>query len=248
MTDRTRELRDSEERLRTVVTGAPVVLFAVDRNGIFTLSEGQGLDALGLKPGQVVGQSAFDVYQDIPEIVEHLHRSLEGEEVASTVQVADLVYETRYSPVRDEGGEVAGVIGVATDVTDRKRAEEELRDAHRRLIDIVEFLPDATFVIDHEMKVIAWNRALEEMTGVRKQDIIGQGDFAYAVPFYGERRPILIDLIGTKHAEMESQYDYVESSGNVLLAEVLLPSLRGGVGAYISPDFPDKFDMKLTFL
>ncbi|TRZ68938.1 MAG: PAS domain-containing protein [Methanothrix sp.] len=52
-------------------------------------------------------------------------------------------------------------------------AEERLRSAHRQQLGIVEFLPDATFVIDQDKKVIAWNRAMEEMTGVHKEEIIG---------------------------------------------------------------------------
>ena len=66
--------------------------------------------------------------------------------------------------------------------------------------DIIEFLPDATFVVDADNKVIAWNRALEEMTGVSKAEMLGKGDLAYAIPFYGERRPILIDRLDTRCA------------------------------------------------
>jgi len=120
-------LRESEERLHTVVTGASIILFALDQNGVFTLSDGKGLDALGLKPGQVVGQSVFDVYRDVPKILEANRRALTGEVFTSIVEVAGLVFETRYSPLRDENGRVAGVIGVSTDITERKRAEEELK-------------------------------------------------------------------------------------------------------------------------
>jgi PAS domain S-box-containing protein/putative nucleotidyltransferase with HDIG domain len=119
-------LWESEKRLRTVVSNAPVVLFMIDREGVFTLSEGKGLDALGLKPGEVVGQSVFDVYRDVPQILESIRRALAGEAFTSTVEVEDLVFETRYSPLRDESGEVVGVIGIATDITERKRAERKL--------------------------------------------------------------------------------------------------------------------------
>jgi PAS domain-containing protein len=77
----------------------------------------------------------------------------------------------------------------------RKKAEEALNSARDQLLAIIEFLPDATFVIDQNKRVIAWNRAMEEMTGINKQDIMGKGDYSYSVPFYGEPRPILIDLI-----------------------------------------------------
>lgn len=126
--ERTKELRESEERLRTVITSAPIVLFALDSKGVFTLSEGERLKALGLKPGEVVGRSAFDVYRDIPQIVDNTRRALAGEEFVSSVDVGELTFETRYSPLRSESGNTIGVIGVATDVTDRKHAERALQD------------------------------------------------------------------------------------------------------------------------
>jgi PAS domain S-box-containing protein len=80
------------------------------------------------------------------------------------------------------------------DITEQKHAEENLRESQRRLADIIEYLPDATLVIDDEGRVIAWNRAIETMTGVMKEDMLGKGDYEYAIPFYGDRRQILIDL------------------------------------------------------
>ena len=80
---------------------------------------------------------------------------------------------------------------------------------HQQLLDIIEFLPDATFVINKEKEVIAWNRALEEMTGVVKADILEKGDYAYSIPFWGQRRPIVIDLIGEECKEAEDNYSYV---------------------------------------
>jgi PAS domain S-box-containing protein len=47
---------------------------------------------------------------------------------------------------------------------------------HERILDIVEFFPDATFVIDTDKNIIAWNRAIEMMTGVNKEQMIGKGN------------------------------------------------------------------------
>jgi PAS domain S-box-containing protein len=124
-------LRLAEARLRSVVAASPIVLFAVDRDGVFTLSEGQGLKRLGLEPGQVVGLSAYEVYRQQPEIVQSLKRALEGEERTAVVTVAGLDFETHYSPLRDADDQVVGVIGVATDVTERHRLEDQLRQAQR---------------------------------------------------------------------------------------------------------------------
>ena len=47
---------------------------------------------------------------------------------------------------------------------ERESAEEEVRGLHQRLVNIIEFLPDATFVIDQDKRIVAWNRACETMT------------------------------------------------------------------------------------
>ena len=126
--DRTEELRESEQRLRTVVSSAPVVLFAIDRHGRFTLSEGQGLEAMGLVQGEVVGESAFEKYRDVPQIGADLRRALAGERFTSIVEIGDLTFESHYSPVRNEAGEVVGIIGVSIDMTERKQAENTMRE------------------------------------------------------------------------------------------------------------------------
>jgi len=105
----------------------------------------------------------------------------------------------------------------------------ELRESKRKLSDIISFLPDATLVIDNEGKVVAWNRALESMTGVKAGDIIGKGNYEYALPFYGERRPILVDLALMRPEELEkAAYNKIQRTGEVLRGEVYTPNLPGG--------------------
>jgi PAS domain S-box-containing protein len=143
--------------------------------------------------------------------------------------------------VADASGKVI-FEGAFEDITMRKQSEEELRSAHRRLSDIIDFLPDATFVIDHDKKVIAWNKAIEEMTGVKKEEMLGKGDYAYAVPFYGEPRPITIDLVLERNDEMEKTYDNIQREDNKLSAEVYVPMTYRGRGAYLSAAASPLFD------
>jgi diguanylate cyclase (GGDEF)-like protein/PAS domain S-box-containing protein len=112
--------------MSTIVESAPMALFALDADGVFTLSEGKALELLGLEPGEVVGSSLFDVYADEPEILDAGRRALAGDHVNILAKVGELVFDVSYSPVpgRPEGG--PAVIGVATDVTSRHRSEQEL--------------------------------------------------------------------------------------------------------------------------
>jgi two-component system cell cycle sensor histidine kinase/response regulator CckA len=132
------------------------------------------------------------------------------------------------NPVVNEGGKVIGYVEIVTDITERKQAEEDLQESRRRLADIISFLPDATLVIDKDGRVIAWNRAIEEMTGVKEADMLGKGDYEYALPFYGERRPILIDLALHLDEEREKDYTAFKRVGDILFGEAFTPALPPG--------------------
>jgi PAS domain S-box-containing protein len=144
--------------------------------------------------------------------------------------------------VKDDSGGIVKRYGANQDITERKRAEEELQKAHRHLSDIIDFLPDATFVIDREKRVVAWNKAIGEMTGVKKEEILGKGDYAYAVPFYGEPRPIVIDLVLERNEEMEKTYLHAQREGSKLFMEFYVPKTYGGRGAYLSATASPLFD------
>ncbi|HJZ67383.1 MAG TPA: GAF domain-containing protein, partial [Blastocatellia bacterium] len=121
------QLRQTEQRLRDVIVNAPVILFALDRSGVITLSEGKGLDAFGVKPGQLVGQSIFDLYHDSPDLHTNARRALAGEPVTFVTEALDQFFEIHLIPLLDRKGEVAGVTGVTYNVTDRRKSEKELR-------------------------------------------------------------------------------------------------------------------------
>ncbi len=119
------------------------------------------------------------------------------------------------------------------EITERRQAEDELRRSQRQLADIIEFLPDAIFVINNAGKVIAWNRAMKEMTGVSRSKIIGKGDFEYSLPFFGNKRPILIDLVFASEEKKMEYYESVSKVGGSIVAETYAPETYGGKGAYL---------------
>ena len=120
------------------------------------------------------------------------------------------------------------------EIEEREQVQLALADSKRRLTDIIEFLPDPTWVIDINGRVIAWNRAIERTTGIDKSKIIGKGDYAYSLPFYGQRRPLLIDLVLKRDRHWEEEYrDLTEIDGPMIAGESFHP-LMGESGCYFA--------------
>lgn len=109
----------------------------------------------------------------------------------------------------------------------RKQAETTIRESEKTLSDIINFLPDATYAIDRSGRIIAWNHAIEEMTGFLSGEMLGKGNFEYAIPLYGSRRPVLIDLINETDENISKYYQNVSRSGNSIMAETDYLNPRG---------------------
>ena len=205
-------LRESEERFRAIFETAQDSIFIKDRHLRYIHVNSAMEKLFRLTAAQFLGRSDADLFG--AEFGKHIGavdaRVLAGEimneEYSYPIRGVPITFNVVKVPMRDSEGRVVGLCGIARDVTERKRAGDALRESEQRLADVIEFLPDATFVIDREGKVIVWNRAVEEMTGIAAEDILRKGDHEYAIPFYGERRPILIDLVLTPRKEFEEKH------------------------------------------
>jgi PAS domain S-box-containing protein len=144
-----------------------------------------------------------------------------------------LLFENTIAPIVEADGSIRTVAMFSRDDTERKRVEDELISLTQRLNDIIDLMPDATFVIDQDKKIIAWNRAIEEMTGVGKDHMLGKGDYEYALPFFDERKPILIDILDMPEAQIETFYKYVNRHSGKIFAESYITRLNNGRGAHL---------------
>jgi PAS domain S-box-containing protein len=134
----------------------------------------------------------------------------------------------------DDDKRILGIIASSlTSEEGRKRMEESLRKNRRQLTDIIDFLPDATFAIDKERRVIIWNKAIEKMTGIPAAEMIGQGDYAYTIPFYGEARPHLMDLVFEHQEEIAARYPNITREGDTIITEVFCNALNDNKGAWV---------------
>lgn len=166
-----------------------------------------------------------------------------GEIVNQRKDGSQYIEEMTITPVTDERGDITHFVAIKQDVTQRREAEEALRESERTLADIINFLPDATFVIDRKSKVIAWNRAMEELTGVKAADMLGKSNYEYALPFHGERRPMLIDLVLAPWEEENKQYETITRQDEKVIGESFVPHLKEG-GLYMMGTASALYDSK----
>jgi PAS domain S-box-containing protein len=141
---------------------------------------------------------------------EFVNRRKNGEEFWESASI---------SPIKSDEGEITHFVAVKEDITERKKAEQAIKDSQERLAQIIDFLPDPTWVVDTEGKVVRWNKALENLVDVKADQIVGKGNYEHALPFYGERRPVLIDLVRNWQPEYEKKYLSVKKEGKNLISE-----------------------------
>ncbi len=110
------------------LTHAPVIVFALDREGKILFAEGRGLSELGLRQSEVAGRSAFELNKDYPHILINLRRALSGESFTATIEFQDRFFEVRFESPPARTSEDVAVLGVATDITERVLIERVLRN------------------------------------------------------------------------------------------------------------------------
>jgi PAS domain S-box-containing protein len=245
-------LRESDQLFRSLTENSFAGVFIV-QYGKYRYINTSAIAYAGYAAEELIGQdSHIIVHPDDREMVKVKAREMLQGRDSTPYEFRMITKQGTFrsiiqivSPIQYHGK--PAILGNAIDITERKQAEERLRESERRLADIIDFLPDATLAIDRQGKVIAWNRAIEEMTGVKTHDMLGKGDYEYALPFYGVRRPILLDLVLKPDRKMEkSYYSILEKKKDLLIVETWVPFLKwrkAFLWAKASPLYDSKGDI-----
>jgi PAS domain S-box-containing protein len=125
------------------------------------------------------------------------------------------------TPILDREGKIVAGVVVFSDITELKEATTKATLANQ-LQQIIEFLPDGTFVVDQNRKVIAWNRALELLTGISKGDIIGTDSYK-GIFSSGNQKTLIDEIFEGISVGSDSGAD---QSGGVAVRQILLPILN----------------------
>ena len=234
-------LAESEQKYHEIADNMLDLICSIDKDFIVTYSSPSHKKILGYETSELMGKSVFKcVHPDSVSLAIQL-----GKEAISNRNdaIIELKYITKNNEERwleasarpkfNEQGEFDGAFISSRDITDKKNTEEQLQSVFRRIQNIFDFLPDPTFVIDKDHRVIAWNHAIENMTGVKYENIVLKGNYEHSLPFYKERRPILIDFICNPHFMMAKYYSYFERDGDSIYAETYTQYLNNNNGAFL---------------
>ncbi len=163
-------LKENEKLLKGVVQNAAAIIYIIDKEGIFKLSEGLGLATLGLKPGQVVGVSVYAMYADFPEIIETIRKGLSGNEIENEIQVGTVTFSNHYTPLRDDKGEISGILCVSFDITERKKLEQELSNLNSELEQRVALRTEQLVQANQDLEAFAYSVSHDLRAPIRHID------------------------------------------------------------------------------
>lgn len=152
------------------------------------------------------------------------------------------LFQSSLTLVRDEAGMPASYIGVFMEITAQKAMEKALRTTYEKIQEAAEFMPDPTFILGRDRRVIAWNRALEVLSGVRKEEVLGSDRYREALSFLKGTMPVLVDILGLPAHDLAKNYPSVRKFGDSLYAEATIPGSTGGTERYIWAKASPLFD------
>ena len=237
-------LQASERKFHAIFDQTFQMIVLLELDGRLIEVNQTALELIDGEEEQVRGQPLWETpwWAQVPEEQNRIKQAVAEASLGSLVrfetvvrpwhgQVLNIDFSLKVG--KDSEGRDKFLIAEGRDITERKKALEEAEDSRRKLSNIIDFLPDATLVVDQSKRIIAWNQAMVEMTGISQVEAIGQGPSEYGQYFYGETRPLLIELLWESNEDLHSRYDYVKKVGKTMFAEAHLPSLYGAQGGYV---------------
>jgi len=171
-------LKSLSLRYEAILKAIPNIIVEVDTNRIFTWVNKAGYDFYG---ADVIGKEASYYFEGEQETYKVVQPLFDGDEnviyVESWQRRKDgekrlLAWWCRV--LKDAQGNVTGALSSASDITEQKKVEEELKDSEERFRALFELAPDAYYIHDAKGNIIDGNKAAEKLVGQKREDLIGK--------------------------------------------------------------------------
>ena len=187
-------LRESEESYRDLFDNAQDTIYVHDLNGTYISANRAAEKLVGYTREEILGKNILDFMA--PEYAELIRTSLNSKLVdkgPTTYEIEILAKGGQRVPVEVssrliyEKGTAVGVQGMARDITERKRAEEALRESEERYRDLFDNAQDTIYVHDLNGTYISANRAAQKLVGYTREEILGKNILDFMAPEYAEQ-------------------------------------------------------------
>jgi PAS domain S-box-containing protein len=219
---------DHMHNINDVGKNLNTLIFQVGRSGKIIAVEGHGLDKINLNDSLVIGSSIFETCRNYPDFIHFAKRSLQGENILSSLELGGIVFEIIITPLKYADGNIIGAVGFVTDITDRKRTKEALELSEAKYTTLVENTSDIMFSYDAKgvftymsNSVTRFGYQVDEIIGKNVMDFIYEEDREYV---YKEIRNSLSGLKGQvprifRIKLKDNTYIVVEEIGKTILNE-----------------------------
>ncbi len=233
------ELRIMESAIASSING--IAIFNPDT--FLTYANRAFLDISGFASvSDIAGRHIQEIYSQDPGLMEKI---LEIEQIVAregrwlgsvdtiNIEGHPLNLQLSVTRVQDKENRTLCFLVSVVDITEQKRMEAAFRSTYEKLQESIEFMSDPTFIVDREKRVVAWNHAMESLTGIKREKVLGRTEYQAAFQVFEGFRPILVDLIDLPSEEIARSHPDVRRFGYSIFVEAFVPSLHHGKGAHI---------------
>lgn len=219
-------LLQSEEKFKALVTNNEEIIYMIDIDGNFLLSEGKGLTKLGLKRGEVVGQSVFDLYKDFPDMLDQMRATFKGETLSFEVKVGDQYFSNWYSPHKNSDGEIIGLLGLSVNITKVKRAENDLYESLQReqlQANIVRNSPVGIAFGYPDGSLENCNKAFSDLTGYSEEELKTINWNNVLTPEkWNDIEAVELEKLSFENNIIQYEKEYIHKSGKTIPIELVV--------------------------
>ena len=203
--------------LRNILAFTPLIIWIIDREGIITLSEGEGLKKQGFQSKDWLGKSVIKEFAHDPEMISQFQRALKGEESRHKIAIGDLILDVEYTPLYDEQHKINGILSVAIDITEKVLSQEELRRSEERFSKIFQVNPIAMCITEIDTGIfVEVNQNFLTALNCTREEIIGASAFDIGFWPSNEERKEMIEKVIKEGTARDLYFDFLIPNGTRL--------------------------------